>query len=93
MIIFLFLIKTVCCDPSSELSRRDGSDEGHKICFKAEITKIIPNYHQILLLTCLIQSCVYELCSVVARKLVSSTAMLSRFQTSVTGSSYYRVVL
>ena len=46
MIIFLFLIKTGCCDPSSELSRRDGSDEGHKICFKAEITKIIPNYHQ-----------------------------------------------
>ena len=35
MIIFLFLIKTVCCDPSSELSR-DGSDEGHNICFKAE---------------------------------------------------------
>ena len=54
MIIFLFLIKTVCCDPSSELSRRDGSDEGHKTCFKAEITKITPNYHQILLLTCLI---------------------------------------
>ena len=43
MIIFLFLIKTVCCDPSSELSRRDSKDEGHKICFKAEITKIIPS--------------------------------------------------
>ena len=25
---FLFLIETVCCDPSSELSQRDSSDEG-----------------------------------------------------------------
>ena len=81
MIIFLYLIKTVCCDPSSEMSPRDDSDEGHNICFQAELTKIIPCYHQIILLTCLIQSCVYELCSVVTRKLVSSTAMLSRFQT------------
>ena len=81
MIIFLYLIKTVCCDPSSEMSPRDGSDEGHNIYFQAELTKIIPSYHQIILLTCLIQSCVYELCSVVTRKLVSSTAMLSRFQT------------
>ena len=24
----LFLIETICCDPSSEPSRRDGSDEG-----------------------------------------------------------------
>ena len=24
---FLFLIETICCDPSSELSRRDSSDE------------------------------------------------------------------
>ena len=77
MIIFLYLIKTVCCDPSSEMSPRDGSDEGHNIYFQAELTKIIPSYHQIIL----IQSCVYELCSVVTRKLVSSTAMLSRFQT------------
>ena len=64
MIIFLFLIKTVCCDPSSELSRQDGSDDGHNICFQAELTKIIPSYHQILVL---IQSCVNELCYVVTR--------------------------
>ena len=66
MIIFLFLFETICCDPSSELSRRDGSDEGlphlnhlietvqmraHNICFYAELTKIIPNYHQILTLS------------------------------------------
>ena len=25
---FLFLIETICCDPSSESSHRDGSDEG-----------------------------------------------------------------
>ena len=25
---FLFLIETICCDPSSEPSLRDGSDEG-----------------------------------------------------------------
>ena len=25
---FLFLIETICCDPSSEPSRQDGSDEG-----------------------------------------------------------------
>ena len=35
-------------NPSSELSRRDGSDEAHNICFYAELTKIISNYHQIL---------------------------------------------
>ena len=90
---FLFLTQTICCDPSSEPSRRDGSDEGshhmlwlrrfrwwdvvthhpnrlvetvqmrgHIICFRrngsddgsqhicfwAELTKIIPNYHQML---------------------------------------------
>ena len=28
MIIFLFLINTICCDPSTELSCRDGSDKG-----------------------------------------------------------------
>ena len=74
MITFLYLIKTVCYDPSSEMSSRDGSDEGHNIYFQAELTKIIPSYHQIILLnlTCLILSCVYELCSVVTRKLVSS---------------------
>ena len=48
MIIFLFLIKTICCDPSSEPSPQDGSDEGNNMCFFAELTKFIPNYHQIL---------------------------------------------
>ena len=33
MIIFLFLIKTICCDPSSEPSHQDGSDEGDNIGF------------------------------------------------------------
>ena len=48
VLIFLFLNETICCDPSSEPSRRDGIDEGHYICFCAEVTEIIPNYHQIL---------------------------------------------
>ena len=26
--IFLFLIENICCDPSLELSRRDGSNDG-----------------------------------------------------------------
>ena len=43
---FLFLIE-ITCDPSSEPSRRDGSDEGSQQRFCAEMTK---NYHQILLL-------------------------------------------
>ena len=30
---FLFLTETICCDPSSELSRRDGSDEGSQHMF------------------------------------------------------------
>ena len=47
---FLFLIETICCDPSSELSSRDGSDEGSQHMFYAELIKIITNYHQILLL-------------------------------------------
>ena len=34
------LIETICCGPSFELSRRDGSDEGHNICFNAELTKL-----------------------------------------------------
>ena len=28
MIFFLFLTETIRCDPSSELSQRDSSDEG-----------------------------------------------------------------
>ena len=31
-----FLIETICCDPSSEPSRRDGSDVGSNVCFCAE---------------------------------------------------------
>ena len=30
---FLFLIETIRCDPSSEPSRQDGSDEGSKHVF------------------------------------------------------------
>ena len=33
MIIFLFLIETIWCDPSSELSCRDGSDEESQYMF------------------------------------------------------------
>ena len=47
---FLFFIETLCCDSSSEPSRRDGSDEGSQLCFYAELTKGIPYYHQILTL-------------------------------------------
>ena len=45
---FFFLIETICCDPSSEPSRQDGSDEGLQHSFYSELTKINPNYHQIL---------------------------------------------
>ena len=46
----LFLIETICCDPSSEPSHRDGSDERSQHMFYAELSKIILNYHQILTL-------------------------------------------
>ena len=57
-LLFLFLIETIfcdpqlncLCDPSSEPSQQDASDEGPQHVFYAELTKIIPNYHQILLL-------------------------------------------
>ena len=42
MIIFLFLIETICCDPSSEPSRRDGSDEGSQHMFLCRINKNYP---------------------------------------------------
>ena len=32
-IIFLFLNKNICCDPSLELSRRDGSNDGSQDMF------------------------------------------------------------
>ena len=44
----LFLIETICCDPSSEPSGQDSSDEGTQHTFYAELTNIIPHYHQIL---------------------------------------------
>ena len=33
MILFLFLIETIGCDPSSEPSHQDGSDEGSQHMF------------------------------------------------------------
>ena len=39
MIIFIFLIKTICCDPSSEPSHRDGSDEGSQHMFLCRSNK------------------------------------------------------
>ena len=45
---FLFLSGTLCCDPSSEPSQRDGSAEGSQHMFCVKLTKIIPYYHQIL---------------------------------------------
>ena len=47
---FLFLIETICFDPLSESSRRDGSDEGSQHRYFAELTKSTPNYHKILFL-------------------------------------------
>ena len=39
---FLFLIKTICCDPSSEPPRQDGSDEGSQHMFLCRINKKFP---------------------------------------------------
>ena len=39
---FLFLIETVCCDPLSESSQRDGSGEGSQHMFYAELQKLSP---------------------------------------------------
>ena len=49
---FLFLIETICCDPLSELSRRDSSDERSR--FYAELSSNTPSYLE--LCHCLIQS-------------------------------------
>ena len=43
----LILYKNICCDPSSEPSRRDSSDEGSQRMVSMRNKK---NYHQILLL-------------------------------------------
>ena len=40
--IFLFLIETICCDPSSEPSHRDGSDEGSQHMFSCRVDKNHP---------------------------------------------------
>ena len=50
MIFFLISHKkNICCDPSSDLSLQDSSDEGSQHMFLCtELTVIIPNYHQIL---------------------------------------------
>ena len=42
MIIFLFLIKIICCDPSSEPSDQDGSDEGSQCMFLCRINENYP---------------------------------------------------
>ena len=47
LLFFLFLIETICCDPSSEPFHQDSSDEGHNICFYAGLTKNILHYPQI----------------------------------------------
>ena len=38
----VFLIKTVCCDPSPELSRQDDSDEGSQHMVLCRINKNYP---------------------------------------------------
>ena len=45
-----FLIETICCDPSSEPSQRDGSYEGskHMVLCRINTHYGTPNYHQIL---------------------------------------------
>ena len=48
---FLFLIETICCDSSSEPSRRDGSVEESQHMFYAELKKSVPSYPEILPLT------------------------------------------
>ena len=47
VIFFYFSLKPICCDPSSEPSGRDGSDDGSQYMFYTKLTKIVPNYHQI----------------------------------------------
>ena len=39
---FLFLIETICCDPSSEPSHRDSSDEESQHMFICKINKNYP---------------------------------------------------
>ena len=50
----VFLIKTICYDPSYVMTPHLNclietvQMRGHNICFYAELTKIISNYHKIL---------------------------------------------
>ena len=46
----IFLIETICCDPHLNRLVKTVEMRGHNICLYAELTKIIRNYHQILLL-------------------------------------------
>ena len=46
----LFLNDNVCRDPSLELSWQEGSNDGHNICFKEVIWKIIPKLSSLPLL-------------------------------------------
>ena len=39
---FFFLIETICCDPSSEPSGQDSSDEGSQHMFLCRINKNNP---------------------------------------------------
>ena len=48
--IFLFLIETICCDLHLNRLLETVQMRGYNIDFYAELTKIIFNYHQILLL-------------------------------------------
>ena len=46
-LFFLFLIKTICCDPSSELSHQDNPHEGSQhlfLCRTNEILLLIIKY-------------------------------------------------
>ena len=44
---FLFLIKTICFDSSSEPFHRHGSDEGSQYVFYVQLTRIITKYSKL----------------------------------------------
>ena len=48
---FLFPTETICCAPQLSRLVEKIQMRAHNICFYAELTKIIPNYHQICLLS------------------------------------------
>ena len=45
---FSFLIETIYYDPHLNCLIKTVQMRGHNICFYAELTKIIPNYHLII---------------------------------------------